>query len=96
MLEIPARSKFFDFLTDDVAYKEREERDDAEPCDVHPGDNPFVDVNEKARRLKGRNIPAVVFSIGTREGLFWMPKERFYRLTKEKDIGKLTTTPFQP
>ena len=45
--------------------------------------------------MKSRNVPAVVFSIGTREGFFWVPKEQFYRVTEGKDISKQTNKPFE-
>jgi len=93
--EIPNRSKFFGAVSRVVAYRETAERDDAEPCDVRVGDDLFADVNEKVRRHKGRGVPAIVFSIGAREGFYWMPREEFYRVMKEIDPTKRTNKPFE-
>ena len=93
--EIPNRSKFFGPITDAVAYKDTAEGDDADPCDVHRGDDLFADVNEKTRRMKSRSVPAIVFSIGDRERFYWMPRQEFYRLTAEIDPTKRTSKPHE-
>jgi hypothetical protein len=95
MGEIPNRSKFFTLTADVVAYKETTDRDDSESYDLHTGDDLFGDVNEKVRRLKGRNVNAIVFSVGVREGFYWMPREEFHRLTTEVDPSKRTSRPFE-
>lgn len=93
MTEISIRSKFFGLLTDSVAYKETLEGDDFEPADIHPSDDLFADMNEKVRKLNGKNVTAVVFSVGDR-GNYWMPSRDFYRLTKGIDPSKRTNKPF--
>ncbi|HLW83887.1 MAG TPA: hypothetical protein VKR60_01650 [Candidatus Sulfotelmatobacter sp.] len=93
---IPARSKFFDFAMDGIAYKEGKEQDDAEPCEVHAGHVAFADVNEEVRKLGHREVPVVRFTLDLREGVFWMPSARFYRVAKEKDPSKQTSSPFHP
>lgn len=93
-MEIPNRSKFFGPITDAIAYKDTAERADAEPWDIHRGDDLFADVTEKPRTLKGRSVPAIVFSIGVREGFYWTPRQEFYRLTTAIDPTKRTSKPF--
>jgi hypothetical protein len=94
-MEIPNRSKFFGPITDAVVYRDTATGDDAEPSKVHPRDDLFADVNEKVRRLKGRSVPAIVFTVNDREGSYWMPRQEFYRLTAEIDPTKRTSKPHE-
>jgi hypothetical protein len=98
MIEVPNRSRFFRLLTDRVvAYRETEKKDDSEPCDIHQREDLFADLAEKIRKLKGMNVPAVVFTVGLRQPPCWLPKEQFYRVTEEiDDPTKQTPEPFAP
>jgi hypothetical protein len=96
MMEAPvSRSKFFKFVVDSDAYRETEDKDDAEPFKAEAERVASVDPTERLRKFKGRDIPALVFSIGVLQGFFWMPKDRFYGVTEEKDINKQTNKPFE-
>jgi hypothetical protein len=79
-----SRSKFFEFVSDCDAYQETENKNDAEPYTVKAGFQAFVDPTERLRLLNRRNVSAVVFSIDILPTYFWMPKDRFYSTTKEK------------
>ncbi len=95
-METPvSRSKFFRFVIDSDAYRETAGKDDADPFYAEAERVAFVDPAERLRQLNGRNAPAVVFSIGILQGYFWMPRDRFYGVTEEKDINKQTNKPFE-
>lgn len=95
MIEIPIRSKFFRVLIDRVvAYEETEKQDDSKPCYVHRRNEAFADLTDKVRKLKGMNVPAIVFTVALRPSC-WMPKEQFYRVTEETDPSKKTSKPHQ-
>ena len=95
-METPvSRSKFFRFVIDSDAYRETADKDDAEPFEAEAERVAFVDPTERIRQLKGRNVPAVVFSIGILPGFFWIPRDRFYDATAEKDKNKQTNKPFE-
>lgn len=92
MIEIPDRSEFYVFVMDGDGYVENEAKNDAESRRLRAEEVALVDVSEKFRDLKGKKVSAVVFSVGEGRPLFWMPSDRFYRLTKEDK--KRTSTPF--
>ena len=93
MIEIPNRSKFFGLVIGKVvAYKETEKKDDSEHCDVRNDEDLFTDPAVKTRKLRGVNVPSVVFTVGERPPC-WLPKEQFDRVTGEIDPSKRTSTP---
>jgi hypothetical protein len=94
-MEILNRSKFFRLVIDKVvAYEDTLNKDDSEPRDVHREEELFADLTEKHRKLKGRNVLAIVFTVGERFPC-WLTKEQFDRLTEETDPSNRTSTPHQ-
>jgi hypothetical protein len=94
-MEIPNRSKFFRLVIDKVvSYKDTANKDDSEPCEVRRENELFVDLNEKPRKLRGRNVPAIVFTVGERPPC-WLPKQQFDQVTQETDPSNRTRTPHE-
>lgn len=89
------RSGFVKTTREVILYREQEEgyAEDALKMGV---DSVFHVANEtETKKLKGRNVEAVLFTIGSSPGWFWMPKTEFVQSTEPHDIKSQTGTPHE-
>jgi hypothetical protein len=70
--------------------------DDGDEVKTSVGTVFFVANQTVTKNLKGRNVEAVLFTIGSSPGWFWMPKSEFVKSTEPHDIKKQTGIPHQP
>jgi hypothetical protein len=83
-----ARSNFVKTTDDVIVYREQDASygDDGDEVKTSVGSVFFTANQTETKKLKGRNVEAVLFTIGSSPGWFWMPK----------DIKKQTGIPHQP
>jgi hypothetical protein len=92
------RSTFAKTTQDVVVYREQNAGygDDGDELKVSVGTVFFVANQIETKKLKGRNVEAVLFTVGSSLGWFWMPKTEFVKSTGPHDIKNQTGIPFQP
>jgi hypothetical protein len=92
------RSNFVQTINDMIVYREQDTSygDDGNEVNTSMGSVFFVANQTVTKKLKGRNVEAVLFTIGSSPGWFWMPKTEFVKSTEPHDITKQTGIPFQP
>ncbi len=92
------RSKFVKTTREVTVYREQDESCGDGADDVKMSlDSVFHVANQtETKKLGGRNVEAVLFTIGSSPGSFWMPKSEFVQSTEPHDIKKQTGTPFEP
>ena len=87
------RSGFVKTTREVIVYREQEEgyaEDDVRKS----AESVFHIANQtETKKLKGRNVEAVLFTIGSSPGWFWMPKTEFVQSTEPHDIKSETSTP---
>jgi hypothetical protein len=90
------RSNFVKTTRDVIVYREQEEgyADDEVKTSV---DTVFHVANqtETKKPISGREVEAVLFTIGTSPGWFWMPKSEFVQSTEPHDVKTQTGIPHQ-
>lgn len=92
------RSKFVKTIRDVTVYRQQDQSygDDGDNVRISV-DTVFHVANQtETMNLSGRNVEAVLFTIGSSPGWFWMPKTEFVQSTEPHDIKKQTGTPFEP
>jgi hypothetical protein len=96
MIANRVRSRFVKTTRDVTVYREQEE--DYAEDDVKMGFGSVFHVADhtETKKLNGRNVEAVLFTIGSSPGWFWMPKSEFARSMEPHDIKKPTGIPHQP
>jgi hypothetical protein len=89
------RSGFVKTTREVILYREKEEGYTED--DLKMGvDSVFQVANEtEMKKLRGRNVEAVLFTIGSSPGWFWMPKTEFVESTEPHDIKSQTGTPHE-
>jgi hypothetical protein len=92
------RSKFVHTTCDVTVYHEQDESygDDGDDKKVSVGTVFHVADQTETKKLRGENVEVVLFTIGSSDGWFWMPKREFLQSTEPHDIKSQTGTPFQP
>jgi hypothetical protein len=92
------RSNFVKTTGDVIVYQEQDASygDDGDEVKTSVGSVFFVANQTVTKKLKGRNVEAVLFTIGSSPGWFWMPKSEFVKSTEPHDIKKQTGIPHQP
>jgi hypothetical protein len=80
-----------------IVYREQDASygDDGAEVKRSVGDVFFAADQTEAKKLKGRNVEAVLFTIGSSLRWFWMPKSEFVKSTEPHDIKKQTGIPHQ-
>jgi hypothetical protein len=59
--------------------------------------NVFHGANQtETKNLKSKKVEVVLFTIGSSQGWFWMPKTEFVQSTEPHDIKTQTGIPHQP
>jgi len=90
------RSNFVKTTRDVIVYREQEEGYAEDEVRMSVGSVFFVANQTETKKLNGRNVEAVLFTIGSSLGWFWMPKSEFVQSTEPHDIKKQTGIPHQP
>jgi|SRR5208283_1179687 len=92
------RSNFVKTARDVIVYREQDESygDDGDEVRTSVGSVFFLANQTETKKLNGRNVEAVLFTIGSSPGWFWMPKSEFVQSTEPHDVKKQTGVPFQP
>jgi len=92
------RSKFVKTTRDVPVYREQDLSygDDGDEVKISVGNVFFTADHTETKKLNGRNVEAVLFTIGSSPGWFWMPKSEFVQSTEPHDIKTQTGIPFQP
>jgi len=71
----------------------RKLREDGEDVRMSVGNVFYITDQTETKKLKGRNVEAVLFTIGSSAGWFWMPKDEFVQSTEPHDIKTQTGIP---
>jgi hypothetical protein len=92
------RSNFVKTTRDQIVYREQDASygDDGDEVRTSVGSVFFAANQTETKKLNGRNVEAVLFTIGSSPGWFWMPKTEFVQSTEPHDIKKQTGIPHQP
>jgi hypothetical protein len=92
------RSKFVKTTGEMTVYREQDESygDDGDDVKMSLGSFFHVANQTETKKLGGRNVEAVLFTIGSSPGWFWMPKSEFVQSTEPIDIKTQTGIPYQP
>jgi hypothetical protein len=89
------RSKFAKAIRDVTVYREQEEGYAEDDVSIGLDSVFHVATETETKKLKGRNVEAVLFTIGSSPGWFWMPKIEFVQSTEPHDIKSQTGTPHE-
>jgi hypothetical protein len=89
------RSQFVKTTREVTVYREQEEGYAEDDLKMGSGSVFHVADHTETKKLNGRNVEAVLITIGDSGGWFWMPKGEFVRSTEPHDIKKQTGIPFQ-
>jgi len=92
------RSNFVKTTDDLILYREQDASygDDSDEVKTSVGSVFFVADQTETKKWKSKSVEAVLFTIGSSPGWFWMPKCEFVKFTEPHDIKKQTGIPFQP
>jgi hypothetical protein len=90
------RSNFVKTTRDVIVYREQEGGYAEDDVRMSVGNVFFVANQTETKKLNGRNAEAVLFTIGSSLGWFWMLKSEFVQSTEPHDIKKQTGIPHQP
>jgi hypothetical protein len=91
------RSGFVKTTRDVTVYRVQHESygDDGDPVKRGEDDVFHVANQTETKKLKGEEVEAVLFKIGSGLDWFWMPKSEFVRSTEPHDIRQQTGIPHQ-
>jgi hypothetical protein len=92
------RSNFVKTTRDQIVYREQDASygDDGDEVRMRVGSVFFPANQTETKKRNGRNVEAVLFTIGSGPGWFWMPKTDFVQSTEPHDIKKQAGIPHQP
>lgn len=92
------RSEFVKTTREVTVYREQDESygDDGDDVKMSFGSVFHVANQTETKKLGGRNVEVVLFTIGSSLGWFWMPKSEFVHSTETHDIKTQTGIPHQP
>lgn len=89
------RSNFVKTTREVIVYREQEEGYAEDPVRLGVGNVFHIAVETESMVMNGKNVEAVLFTIGGSPGWFWMPKPEFVKSTTPHDIKTQTGIPFQ-
>jgi len=73
----------FDITDAIVAYRDSGEDDEPDPITIPAGRRLWAQVkNQQVRRLRGRLVPVVRFTMGIDPTWYWVPREVFDRVAR--------------
>jgi hypothetical protein len=95
MIANRVRSNFVKTTRDVTVYRDQEEGYAEDDVKMSLGSVFHVSIQTETKNLNRRNVEAVLFTIGSSPGWFWMPKSEFVQSTEPHDIKKQTGIPHQ-
>ncbi len=88
------RSYFVKTKSRVTVYREQDEDYGEDQVAISSGETLHVATEGEVRKLKGKRVRVVLFTIGTAPGWYWMPEREFDLSTEIWDVKQQTGTPF--